>query len=678
MIRSITMKDFRGQNKTIQLDHETNLKCVNGGGKSTILEAIVFSLMGCDSNGKKAPIHLISIGAPKCEVIIEMEKSYISRTLNYKSKTGTLKRQMKGNSEWVELGQENLTQVLGDSDTFISTIKPGFFFSRFLTAPKRLQIMSNLLPKVDRLSLFEGLVKGELNEPFDQILEEIYQSFKSQLSQSIELKKIITSSVDSRRKAQNESHRLKGILDLIQERNSTPLVETSVSEELIKDYKNALKIKEGELKEWEKYDINCKHSEKEIARKEQKQKNKKEKDNQFNNYTKEIYKILEQISTQFPDFKKEVDRVYPDGVKSGIVMSLYKNQKENADVLETIKKRKEITDRISKIEKELEIEKDFTLLTHLEAKIEELKASKVKIPEEDFCGSCGQRITKVLKNKIIKANEEIDLKLKEVKEQHTLEVQKRQTVLELKNSLRIELSMLSMLPPCDESDIVENEFKYIIPDDLHSLYKEIIDITTKSQSLLKEIEEIDRDVYEVEVPEEPKFKRPTAEEIENLRKEIQKAELDVETHKKEKEQRQSDRVYFTETKNKQSIEIKKVELYAKIEKALEELPTIEINSQKDILKDIEGYEIKVDSDVYLESREGMVPFDLLSYGEHNRICALFSMKLDSLKKFKFKTVFIDNAESISEEIKSKDIQIIKAYVTKDKELQIEVKDVSRV
>lgn len=153
MIRKISIQNFRGFTKNFEFSKVNELQGINGTGKSTIKEAICFALMGTDSYGTKAPVHLISEGQDKAQVIITTDKADISRTINRKSKSGTLKLTRDGLTH--NLTQKDLNTMLAELDTFLSVFVPGFFMGYSMDSKKRLSVLTSLLPKIDRFELLK-------------------------------------------------------------------------------------------------------------------------------------------------------------------------------------------------------------------------------------------------------------------------------------------------------------------------------------------------------------------------------------------------------------------------------------------------------------------------------------------------------------------------------------------
>jgi hypothetical protein len=131
-----------------------HLRGKNGVGKSSVLEALVFALTGRDSSGAPFPTHFIKKGTERTSVALRTPTWTISRSLTEK-KNGTLKiRRFEGVS--MNITQAELMQSFGVTEELIlSALVPGYFMR--LTQSKRLKILSESTPKIDRNAIVANL-----------------------------------------------------------------------------------------------------------------------------------------------------------------------------------------------------------------------------------------------------------------------------------------------------------------------------------------------------------------------------------------------------------------------------------------------------------------------------------------------------------------------------------------
>lgn len=161
MITKIDIADFRGTTRSLDVGKITKIVGKNKAGKTTIREAICFALTGTDSRGTRAPIHLISEGKNQAKISITTSKSVISRTLNRKSKSGTLKLSRDGID--TPLTQSQLDGLVAPKDLFLSVFVPEYFLGSAMNPTRRLAVLSSVLPKIDRRSLVEDLLGERLS-----------------------------------------------------------------------------------------------------------------------------------------------------------------------------------------------------------------------------------------------------------------------------------------------------------------------------------------------------------------------------------------------------------------------------------------------------------------------------------------------------------------------------------
>lgn len=124
----------------------------NGSGKSSVLEALVFTLTGRDSSGGQCPTHLITRGEERLKTDLETGNWTITRTLTQK-KNSTLSIRFDQGPK-ININQTRLFEMLmGDAEfselAYLSAVVPGFFMRQ--NPHKRFALLSSILPKIDRV-----------------------------------------------------------------------------------------------------------------------------------------------------------------------------------------------------------------------------------------------------------------------------------------------------------------------------------------------------------------------------------------------------------------------------------------------------------------------------------------------------------------------------------------------
>lgn len=180
MIKEIIINNFMGKTKKIEVGKVTKLYGKNRVGKTTVREAICFVFAGTDSLGNKKPIHLISRDADRAQVTLVTDKAKIVRSLTQK-KGGTLslERVVNGQVMKDKLTQTQMESFVGPADLFLSCFIPGYFLSSSLKPNTRLDILSFILPKVDKISLLEGILKFKLTDKEKEDLADLASGVKN-------------------------------------------------------------------------------------------------------------------------------------------------------------------------------------------------------------------------------------------------------------------------------------------------------------------------------------------------------------------------------------------------------------------------------------------------------------------------------------------------------------------
>lgn len=170
--------------------HFQNLKKValvgeNGSGKSSVLEALVFTLTGRDSSGGLCPTHLITRGEERLKTDLETGNWTITRTLTQK-KNSTLSIRFDQGPK-INTNQTRLFEMLmGDAEfselAYLSAVVPGFFMRQ--NPHKRFALLSSILPKIDRVKFvadYSGFSEELVGKMCGNFLRGIpsYQNFSS-------------------------------------------------------------------------------------------------------------------------------------------------------------------------------------------------------------------------------------------------------------------------------------------------------------------------------------------------------------------------------------------------------------------------------------------------------------------------------------------------------------------
>lgn len=128
------------------------LKGENGAGKSSVLEALIFTLTGRDSAGGQCPTHLITRGEERLKTELETKHWTLSRTLTSK-KNSTLSIKFDSGPR-ININQTRLFEmIMGDPEfsdlVYLCAVMPGFFMRQ--NPSRRFTLLSMLLPKMDRV-----------------------------------------------------------------------------------------------------------------------------------------------------------------------------------------------------------------------------------------------------------------------------------------------------------------------------------------------------------------------------------------------------------------------------------------------------------------------------------------------------------------------------------------------
>lgn len=159
-VKTLILENFRcWEKKTIEVGRTgTHLIGANGSGKTTIREAITFVFTGTDSAGTKNPQHLIRRNQESTKVTIITDRAKITRTLTAKG-NGSIRLE-KGDIS-ASLKQNELEQMLGPTDLFLSIFIPGYFLD--LPGKKQTEVINSVLPKIDRYELLKELFDVEMS-----------------------------------------------------------------------------------------------------------------------------------------------------------------------------------------------------------------------------------------------------------------------------------------------------------------------------------------------------------------------------------------------------------------------------------------------------------------------------------------------------------------------------------
>ncbi|AZV58851.1 DNA repair protein [Clostridium sp. AWRP] len=155
-ISKITIKGFKGYLKEVEfpLGYRTEITGDNGLGKSSIGDAIVWCMTGCDISGnEKATTKLVNDKKPKLtEVVLEFELD---------GQAQTLIRRKKGSSTEIYWNEDKITNndltkdLYKNKDIFLSIFNPYYFPE---LAPKNAKsLLSSILKPIDKEEIFQEL-----------------------------------------------------------------------------------------------------------------------------------------------------------------------------------------------------------------------------------------------------------------------------------------------------------------------------------------------------------------------------------------------------------------------------------------------------------------------------------------------------------------------------------------
>ncbi|QXE19986.1 AAA family ATPase [Clostridium sp. 001] len=171
-INKITIKGFKGYLKEVEfpLGYRTEITGDNGLGKSSIGDAIVWCMTGCDISGnEKATTKLVNDKKPKLtEVMMEFELDGQAQTLTRRKKGSSI--EIYWNED--KVSNNDLTRDLyKNKDIFLSIFNPYYFPE---LAPKNAKsLLSSILKPIDKEEIFkelgdflkEKLVKNKFKVP---------------------------------------------------------------------------------------------------------------------------------------------------------------------------------------------------------------------------------------------------------------------------------------------------------------------------------------------------------------------------------------------------------------------------------------------------------------------------------------------------------------------------------
>lgn len=218
MIVGLVFENFRGKTGQFDLSGKNRLRGRNGAGKSTFKEAVCFLFTGQDSDGNRAPVHLISEGASGCRVEVRTSRATISRTLTQK-KSSTLK--LTRGDVVTQLTQTEFEGMLCQSDIFLSIFNCGYFMR--MPPTKQKEVLTQVLPRTDRFQLWQHL-SGLVLEPHEMARYDL-------TSKRVDLVEAKVS--EDRRVAQNLCEELKGklsVYDAVPKDVTEPIAPPAVAE----------------------------------------------------------------------------------------------------------------------------------------------------------------------------------------------------------------------------------------------------------------------------------------------------------------------------------------------------------------------------------------------------------------------------------------------------------------
>lgn len=594
MILKMELKNFMGFNRTVSFGMDTVLSGRNGSHKTTILNAIAFALCGTDAWGTAAPVFMISNETDKMEVIMTTSKTTIHRTLTRK-KSSNLK--IKINEVWATLNQTQMNEFIGPTQHVLSVINPQFFFS--LTHDRQKQLLASILPKKDRADLVVEMLGRPISE-FDALTIKTRDPLRA-----------ATVFAERRREAERNKAVKEGHVQRIME-NITK------AQDSLKTFKFApvSMVQEFEVLDKEKIRFNL--------------------DN---------YSYLNCLSLYKSSLERRDSRVAEIG-------NAAQTDRSMIPVVET--KLKEIALELEAADKSHKNAQDLAakaLAAFREAQdARPQKPASLLLPEGEFCGSCGQPVSKRYREKVIEDLRKTQEEYERSMEEYTFKKNQAGKVCE-----DVEAQVSKTLARWSELMDLKRTSEY----NLEKL-KERLDWSAA------EIQKLEATGLEKPIAPEKTYSEERWEELNNALSTLEPASTKLKLEEEIKNATLELDTQYEEISNFEEA----IKLTGELEEACKAIPEKEMELAAKYLN-LEGFTIDLETSGLLISEDG-VPYISMSTGQ--KMCAEISLalhinsicqKTNLMFLDNFELVDVTNADKLRSKLISGGLQIIQTKVTND-------------
>ncbi|MEM5874789.1 MAG: AAA family ATPase [Candidatus Aenigmatarchaeota archaeon] len=550
LITKIKLKNWKSH-KESELSFDKGITIVignMGSGKSSILEAIAFSLFGSLANIGKLE-HLIK-DRPKKEDFARVELKFSQDNKEYliireieKNKTNA---RLYVNGTLKESGSERVNSFIED----LLKIKSKTFMNVIYCEQNNLDLFFKLPPSQRKAKIDEIL--------FIDVLEKVRENattLSNRIKYIIEDKKIEIKEIDKE--------------ELIKERNEKEIELNEIKAKIIKNSSILSELKS----EYEKIDKIIKEAEENIKIL-----------NEIKLEEKKLAGFIEQLSNEIESLNYELS-----GLKKDEIEENYKKWEAELENLKNesnniTKETENINKMLGSLEKEVEIKKDE--IEKLKKELEELNKLKEKMKNiEAFYTQFPE--------KFLKDKEEKLKKHKEEKYKIIAEIKELESILET-------LKLTKTKCPICESDLSEEKKKNLI---LHR-EKHLFNIKSRLAEIEKNIKEIESQIPEIEKSVEMyKEIKKSLESLEEKEKNIENLKSEITMLNNKIFKAMEEREKLKNKKERIEENIKELESLAKkYEKKLEKFEELErkilykeakINEAKELIEKIKILESKI-------------------------------------------------------------------------------------
>lgn len=237
IIKSLTIKGFKGFEDEYHIDFNEDMTIIEGEnfqGKTSIGEAICWTLLGCNLFGNDKTINIINNNSSSayCELELFDNEDKIHKVIRIKGKENMVI--LDGKKATVE----TLSKFYGDKKIFLSVYNPYYFSS--LEPKEQRELLRSILPNIDYKDAFNMLSESE---------QEILGGPK------IDLTSFIKISREDIKSLEKEESRLEGQIQYAKVDASMNIGETKnfskeyVLQSLEREYENTLKSISGDTTE---------------------------------------------------------------------------------------------------------------------------------------------------------------------------------------------------------------------------------------------------------------------------------------------------------------------------------------------------------------------------------------------------------------------------------------------